>query len=832
MAKASPIQSNQNSGEFSPLMEGRVDFDKYKNALRTALNIIPLVQGGTTRRPGSYFVSAVKDSSAKTMLRRFEFSDTQAYVFEFGNQYVRFYRNHGQGQNVLTISGAANNGAGKVRLTVNSTTGLYTGNTVTIIGISGTTEANVTTLLTVVDATHIDLTSISFINPYSSGGTATVIVELPTSYVTADLFQLNFTQSADVLYIANSNYAPSTISRLADTNWVLATLVFTDGPYLDPNTTTTTLNFSSQGPGSVTCTASSVTGINGGTGFQSTDIGRCIRARSPGHGWGWGKITAVADTTHCTVNLSQTVGTDLSISGAANNGSGLIRITMASQQTFKDGDRVVISGVGGTTEANGTWVISTVDSTHVDLQGSSFANPYTSGGSVLKSTTQWRLGMWSATLGYPAAVTFYQDRLIWGGADAKPQTVTASVTGDYTNHAPSAYDVQATVADNNALNFTLNSEDVQLIRWMSGDANGLLIGTVSGEWKVAPSSLGGPLTPTNIDAVQMTAYGNAPIQPVRIGYTTLALQKSRRKVRELTFVYYENRYHAPDMTVLSQHITLGGVTQMAYQQEPNSVLWSVRTDGVMLGFTYERDQQVIGWHRHVMGGVSDGNGADAKVESVATIPAPDLTRDETWMIVQRYINGQTVRHIEFLTKMWEHGDSSATAVYLDCALTYNGSPITHITGASHLANETVGIIVDGSVRPDITLDNTGSVTLDRPGSIITLGYAYKSRGQTLRNDAGASDGTAQGKTQRKHRVGFRLLDSLGFTAGRDFNNLNPQIARTTADSLGAPPPLFTGDDSEIWEGDYSTDDTICYEWTQPYPGTLLAIMPQQHTMDR
>jgi hypothetical protein len=687
MPRASPIQTQFNQGEFSPLMYGRVDFPKYKEALKTCLNGIPQVQGPWTRRPGFTFVNAVKDSTKKSRLQRFEFNTQQAYVLEFGNTYTRFYSNHG------------------------------------IDVVSGTTP-----------------------------------VELVTPYLTADLFNLQFTQSTDTLYPVNSNYPPSTIARTSATTWTYNPLVFTDGPYLDTNTTATTLTMSGGG-NPTTVTASSVAGINNGAGFGAGDVGRVFRYQISGSGWVWGTVSSVTNSTTLVAN--------------------------------------VVSN------------------------GNTFAG----------ATAIWRLGAFYGPSNYPAAVTFYQDRLCFGGCPNAPETCYMSSTGDYVNFAPTAYDVAGTVANNNSITFTLNSNDVQVIRWLSGDANGLLVGTLGGEWAVTPNTLGGALSPSNLNAVQMTAYGEAQMEPVRIGYKTLALQRSLRKLREISFVYYENRYHAPDLTVPSQHITYGGITQMAYQQEPNSILWLTRNDGTLVGFTYEQDQNVNAWHRHTAGGVSNNTGANAIVESVATIPSPDGTRDELWAITQRWINGAVVRQVEYMNKIWETGDSQITAVYFDAALTYNGAPAQTISGFTHLAGETISILADGAVHPDVTVSNDGlgTIVLLRKASVVTGGYDYNSDGETLRWDAGSNDGTAQGKTKRQQKVAFRLLDSLGIQVGPDFDSLTPRINRSAGDPMGQVPPLFTGDDSDTWEGDYSFDDNICWRFNSGLPGTVEAIMPQEMT---
>jgi len=258
MPKVSPLQSNFNGGEFSPLIQGRVDNERYQTGLDTCLNFIPTIQGGLTRRPGTYYVSEVKSSAAKSRLVSFQFSVTQAYVLEFANNVIRFYKDNGQ---------------------IESSPGV----------------------------------------PY----------EIASTYATADLFELKFTQSADVLYIVHPDYAPRKLSRTSDTSWTLETIVFINGPYL------------------------------------------------PNDDRGYTLAPAAATGT----GVSVVSGATVTVTGAANNGSGLIRITAASHG-FDTGERVGIASVGGTTEANGSWTITVITANTFDLQGSAFVNAYTAGGII------------------------------------------------------------------------------------------------------------------------------------------------------------------------------------------------------------------------------------------------------------------------------------------------------------------------------------------------------------------------------------------------------------------------------------------------------------------
>jgi hypothetical protein len=769
--KVSPLQSNFNAGEFSPLLYGRVDFDAYKNALAIALNSIPLVQGGITRRPGTYFAAEVKDSTRATRTVRFEFSTTQAYIIEFGNLYVRFYRNSGPVTEIaLVITGITQANPAVLTYTGSDPAN---GDDFDLAAIVGMTELNgrrVRVANVNAGANTFELTDMAGVNinstaftAYTSGGTASRVYTITTPYVEANLFQLKFTQSADVLYITHPSYAPRKLTRTAHTSWTLTVITFLDGPYLPTNSTLTTLTPSATGGNGITITASAAVFT------LVTDVGRMVRIKHSST-WGYARITAVASTTSVTAD--------------------------------------VWSSFGATT-----------------------------------ASVSWRLGSWSDTTGYPSCSTFFDDRLVFGGATATPQRLDLSKTADYENFAPTATD--STVAADNAISITLNSTDVQVIRWMTDDEKGLMVGTTSAEWIVRPSTQVEALSPTNVSAKSSVYHGSANVAPVKAGKATLYVQRAGRKLRELAYVYEVDGFRSPDMTVLAEHITKGatpalsGIKELAYQQEPQSIVWAVRNDGVLLGFTYERDQKVLGWHRHTLGGYSNaGHTVGALVESAAVIPAADGSRDEVWMVVKRYINGRTVRYVEYMKKIWERNDAQEDGFFVDNGITYDGVAAASVTGAHHLAGETVQVLADGATHVDVVVSANGVVALTRSAAVVQIGYGYNSDGQMLRVNAGAADGTAQGKTQRSHRVVFRLHDSLGLKVGANFNSSGPGALtrlpfRQSSDLTATMVPLFSGDkDDFTWEGDYSTENYVCWRWDQPLPGTILAVMPQMHTQDR
>ena len=768
MPKATWSQQNFNGGEWSPLMYGRVGIDKYKTSLALCSNFIPQIQGGLTRRPGTRFVTEVKDSTNAVRLVRFEFSITQAYVLEFGNNYIRFCANDGQVLN--------------------------------------------------------------------AGGTAPL--EVTTTYLASELNQLSFAQSADTLYIAHPNHPPAKLQRFGATNWQLNTINFYDGPYMPMNTSTTTLTPSGLGPGSVTVTASSIVGINNDTGFQAGDVGRSIRIKN-GAAWGWGTITAVGSTTSVTVNVQEAFGGVGATATATLSVSTVGSITVTnSGNGYGTTPLVTFSGGGGSGAAASGGV--TLDTgTVIAIQLSNQGTGYTSAptvsitppaGTTAAATVNWRLGLWGTINGYPSSVVFFEDRLYWAGCTQFPQRLDGSNVSDYENFAPT--ETNGVVTDANAVGFSLNANDVNAIRWMVSDERGLLIGTAGAEWLLRATSFGYPITPTNVQAKPSSFYGSAQVLPVKAGRYTLFIQRDSRKIRELAYLFQIDGFQALDVSAVSEHLLNAGINQLAIQKTPQQIIWMARNDGTLIGLTYEKEQEVVAFHQHTIGGFYDSaKTIPAKVESVACIPAPDTSRDELWVLVNRNINGVQKRYIEVMTKLWTHGDAVQNAVFLDSSSLYSGAPATHISGLSWLEGQTVQVLADGATRPDCVVSG-GAINLTTAASVVQVGFTYNSDGMTLKPEAGAADGTAQAKLKRVHRAAFRLLDTVGLQVGATFSDLIEVPFRSSANQMDNAVPLFSDDKAWITiEDTYERGGQLCWRQSQPLPANIQLIVAQLETQD-
>jgi hypothetical protein len=853
MARVAVQLTNFTSGELSPRLDGRNDLAKYSSGCATLENLVVYPHGSAARRPGTNFVAEVADSTKKTRLIPFEFSTTQTYMLEFSNLKIRVYKDNGavlEGDKTISAITKAN-----PAVVTATSHGYENGDEVLISGVGGMTEVNgkrflvadkTTNTFELQDKDGVDINSSSF-TTYTSGGVSNKVFEITTPYLEAELFDLKFAQSADVMYICHPNHEVEKLSRTGHTSWTLTDVDFTDGPYLDDNITTTTLNPGSHTVGTgVAVVASAVTGINNGDGFQSTDIGRLIR-----FGDGYMKVTARADTTNITVEIIEDLGS-------------------------------------------------------------------------ATASTNWSLGAFSDTTGHPSCVTFFEQRLVFAATLNNPQTVYFSKSGDYENMDAN---IGGTIADDDAIIYTIASNQVNAIRFMTATRT-LIIGTAGGEFAVSGGGTDSAITPTNILIKKQSNHGAANIDAISVGNATLFLQRARRKIRELAYNFDVDGYVAPDMTILAEHITEGGLTQVAYQQEPNQIIYATREDGELVGLTYQREQQVTAWHRHIFGGrfgiatitvsdyaniangtkitltKSDGTTVDftsttgtagtnefktqtnndttatnlknainahanftatvssavvtitetaheatgyltirsfdstrltatsegkAVAESVAVIPTDDKEY-QTWVIVKRTINGVTRRYVEYLNELDFDQTDNTSFNFLDSALSYSGAAVTTISGLDHLEGQVVSVLADGATHPNKTV-SSGSITLDRSSKNVKVGLAFTSLLQTMRLDAGSQNGTSQGKTKRIYDITVRMFETVGIEVGPNLNDMERIPFRTSANLMDIGIPPFTGDKEVEFRGNYETDGFIYARQTQPLPFTILSLYPRLVTND-
>ena len=802
MARVSTIVTNFQAGELSPRLEGRIDLQKYSSGAQKLENMLVFPQGGITRRPGTKYAGTSKDGG-KVRLIPFEFSDEQAYVLEFGANYIRYFKDGGiLTEATETISGATQ--ANPVVLTITGTS-LANGDRIFVKDVAGMVELNNREFTVANKTTNtIELSGVdgTGFTAYTSGGTAGKIVEDTTTYTEAQVFELNFVQSADVLYLVHKDHEPAKLTRTTATSFTLTDIDFIDGPWLDENTTSTTMYASAATGTGITITASADV-------FSSDDVGRYIRFREIleiEHDE-WAASTSYVN--NATVRYDGHVYKN--VTGSTQTSGNTPPVHLSGTETYGTISWEYLHDEHGHVRITGftSATVVTAD-VHEDQYGNSRL-PDSSVGSG-NANTRWSLGAYGGDQGYPRAVAFYEERLYFAGTTGQPQTIFGSKTADFENMTPGTN-------DDDAINITIASGQVNVIRHMI-PGRFLQIMTTSSEFTLSGGTGTQPVTPTSVNVLRETTFGSGDVRPLRAGASTIMVQKGLEKVKEVTFDLDTDGLVGRDLTILAEHLTRGGVTDMVWQQEPELVLWFVHSDGTLVGLSYDPQNQTIGWHTHPMGN-------SGIVESITAIPSG--AEDQVYLSVKRTINSATVRHVVFMENIY-FGTDVADAFYVDSGLTYDSSATTTISGLNHLEGETVQILADGSAHPDKVVSG-GVVTLDRSASTVHVGYSYDSKMQTLRLEAGADDGVSQGKIKRIHGVTVRFIDTVGAEVGPDEDGLDRIPFRDSSMAMDEAVPMFDGDKEITFPSGYDNDARVFVRQTQPLPMTILAVMRRSNTFD-
>lgn len=778
MVNISPGFHTFNGGEWSKRLWGRIDLAKYLNAARRCENFIPLVQGPLTKRPGFRYVAPVSATAEVVRLIPFVFSDSDALVIEATPSpdgilpgYFRFYRDDGllleADKPIQAISQAPTAGVTCIAH------GFQDGDEVYVSGVLGMTPINGRRSVLQNQGTDtIGLSEVdsSVFPAYTGSGSVARVHRETHDYTAEQLRHLRWVQSLDVLYLFCPGKPVKTLSRqnANGLSWSLATAQFKDGPYLAENTTLTELTVTHDSGSVATLAFSSTDGINGGAGFSSadgganpSDIGRLVRwltktgaTGSEKFAWAVGSITAVASATQVTV-----------------------------QRLVKQ-------------------------------------NPTT----VARDKKAWRLGAWSDKRGWPTCGAFYKGRLWVGQTTTHPETVWGSAVDGYLSFAPTLIEQTEregalpvpTAAD--ALSLTAAGEEASQIRWLAPVA-ALALGTSGGEKTIRGSNIAEAVTPENAAILPASTVGVAEIAPARVDGTVIFISRDRRRVHELTYNLQADGYVSPEMTILSGHVgEESALAEIVFQRRPWRILWVRRDDGVLLGFTYDREQDVTAWHRHTLAG-------GGRVLAMASIPRGGS--DRLWVVVERVQDGVTQRTAEFLEadQSLQPILNAGAAFHLDCGVTRNLGGGTTCPLLQHLEGQEVAILADGAIHPPRTVSG-GKVTLDRAATTIQVGLPFTSRYETMNLEPPLATGTALGRPKTLTGIDLYVVDTLGGKVGPDESTLEVLLARRDGQLMGQAPPLLTGVQQMEWRGGWRREKRVVFVHDQPLPCTLAGMVPK------
>lgn len=532
------------AGELSPQLFGRLDLAKFQTGLAKCLNFQVTPQGPVQNRPGFRFVQRVRSNVA--VLIPFSFNALQTFALEFGPGYIRFHTNGATlleaPKNITAVSQASPG------VFTSAAHGFAIGNWLQLGTMPGMPQLSgrwvvVDTVPTANTFTLTDLfgapISTAGLGPYTGGGTAARVYEVLTPYTAADLFDLHYVQSADVLTICHQNHAPRELRRLGATNWTINAVSF--GPRMAaPGVPGIAAYGPGGGPVPPETLAYVATSVDGATGEESL--------AGPAASTGW----------------------NLSVSGNYVD----VQPSWVTPQPPARLNVYKLNGVYG--------YVGQV------TPGAAFRDanvqPDTS-----KTPPQAFTPFASES---PRAVSYFEQRRCFGGGGVNPQTIWMTRSGTESNLT---YSIPS--QDDDAITARIVAREAQVVRHLVplGD---LLALTSGGVWRIT-SSDGGPITPASFSARPQSYIGASNVQPVVTSNSVLYAPDRGSHIREVRYSWETQTFQADDISVLAPHLfDYESIVQLAYSRAPLQTLWAVRGDGILLGLTHVPEHEVKAWHQH------------------------------------------------------------------------------------------------------------------------------------------------------------------------------------------------------------------------------------------
>ena len=683
-------QRSFSGGEITPALYGRVDQVKYGTGLKKCRNNIVLRHGGIANRPGTGFVCEVENSAEAVKLVKFVFNSSQTYPLLFGDLTMRVIKD-GVLQRLASKAISAATAADPVVLTT-ATHSYATGDEVFITDVVGMTQLNNRSFkVTVLTATTFSLQTKdgedldgSAFTAYASGGGSEKVYELATPYLAADLAELHYVQSADVVTLTHPNYEPKELTRTGDTTWALTAITVAPTTAYPPGASAVV------GAGGTQEVKYKVTAIDDETGEESlpgVEAAKTISgatAANPvvitatGHGYSDGDtvlITGIVGMTELNgrrYTVSNKNPNDfelLEIDGSAytaysSGGSAFVedmRVATADTPSFASPNVISWTKVTGSSTYN---IYKAVENTY-GLIGVSDSTTYNDSSAVgdedTADTPPADRNPFLFAGNYPSTVTFHQQRRVFANTDNNIEDVWASKSGDFYNFSKAK-----PLVDSDTVNWNLAGRQVNEVQSMI-DLNGtLIVMTTAGEWSIGGNASGVLTATGDINPQQYSFNGASKVLPVIVNTTAVYIQDRESKVRSLTAEADFAAFGGDDLTIFSTHLFEDyTLTDMAYQQIPHSVVWFVRSDGKMLGMTHLKEQEILAWHIHDF--------ENGTIENLISVP--EGTEDALYGVFKRTIEVQgverTVRYVERFKprKVVDVEDY----VFLDSSVTVDGT---------------------------------------------------------------------------------------------------------------------------------------------------------------
>ena len=670
-------------GEITPDLHSRTDLEKYATSLALARNYFIRAHGGAMSRAGFQYVYDMPDSDLKVRLLPFRFNVEQAYVLALTSGKLRVFRDGGIAlEPNVTIAAITQANPAVVTSTSH---GYEDGDQVFITGVVGMTELNNKYFIVANKTANtfqlLDTNSSAY-SAYISDGSSGRVFELDVPYGEPALPLIKYTQSADVMTLAHPSFDLRNLSRTEHYAWTLDSLSFANG--LTPPVAVMAAFNGATPSGQVREYRYVVTVVDedGRQSLASNEItsGEGISLSTTwGMSVGWEEAAGAA---YYNVYKELAAGagiygfigesepkaeTVFTISGVTDTAA--VQISTDTFHTFKNGDCVLIEGTGLSTIDDKYWPVSASfpNAQEFKLFGS------TAGGTSVTGTATKKQSFVDSNLGpdmsltppiqnnpfsgsgnKPSAIAYHQQRRAFAGTNNNTQRGFLTRTAQYNN-----MDYSRPLQADDSIQFDLVDEEVQEIRHLVSMDN-LVALTNGAEW-VLKADENGVLTPANTYPDKQGRRGSSHVRPVVVGDSLLYVQERGNRFRDLNYQLERDKLVGDDLSLLAEHLFQGKeIVDCCYAQEPYSIIWAIRDDGVLLSLVYLKDQRVWGWSQHETQGF---------VESITCIP--EGQEDVLYLCVRRTINGQTKRYIERMaTRLYTNIEDYFG---VDSGLTFTGS---------------------------------------------------------------------------------------------------------------------------------------------------------------
>ena len=847
-----PAQVSFAAGELAPSLWGREDLAKYAVGLRELTNFTVHPHGGVSNRAGMRFVSEVKDSSRRVRLVSFESSENGCYILEFGNFYIRFYKD---GARIMS-GGAPYEIASPYA--ASELTLLNFAQSADVLFIAHPNHAPYE-LSRYLDASWV-LERFAFKNgPFRNINNTEYTIALSGTNGSVSLtasggvFKPGHVGGLFSIY----NHIDSVPQRTSgNASSVSAAVVIVGSSYeTESGDRTVTHRIFTVAAGSRQYFSAGCQVNIGGKVYSvaayNADSG--VVSFSPALAWQSGSISGSVLVENAASDWNRSVmvykgwscrsmgfwsGTVKLWKYNRDEGRYTLSMTFTSQATAASAKNYEESGTvdepcmmkltsedftqflpEGNTEADKGFFVLTADEADYECyvritsvaSGTSAAGTLEKDAAQTAATRNWAEGSWNDYRGFPYAVGFYQDRLCFGGNASEPQSCWMSVTGDYNN-----FERHLVSQDDDSVTAALISRRVSPVRDMVTLSN-LIVLTESTEWTIGAGSAKSAITPSALEAQVQGYRGCAAVPPVVIGDMVLFAQKQGKIIRDLGYVFESDSYSGNDLTVLASHFFRDSrIVSMDYQQDPDSIVWVVLEDGTLLALTYLREHDVIAWSRIE---------TDGLVESVACVSTAE--RDETWLCVRRVVDGVSRRFVEMIAE--RHVTSPEDGFFVDCGVTFGFETASAVlTGLSHLEGRPVACLADGNVVAGLTVRG-GGVTLPHPARKVHVGLPYTAALETLDLSISRRDGSQQGRKARLVAVTVRVENTRGLSVSApQKDGVYSEVfefKERSDEPYGAPVRLQTGLFGIGLASGY-TSGRVRIEARHPLPCTLLSLIPK------